>query len=84
MDIKLSHVVSRPSHSHYLVDCCLPDTTTTIVMCGDTLKGERVGVLAGHDNRVSCLGVSGDGVALCTGSWDSLLKVGLARRKMRL
>ena len=41
----------------------------------DTLKGERVGVLAGHDNRVSCLGVSGDGVALCTGSWDSLLKV---------
>lgn len=41
----------------------------------DTLKGERIGVLAGHDNRVSCLGVSGDGIALCTGSWDSLLKV---------
>ena len=43
----------------------------------DTLKGERIGVLAGHDNRVSCMGVSGDGVALCTGSWDSLLKVRL-------
>lgn len=43
----------------------------------DTLKGERVGVLAGHDNRISCLGVSGDGIALCTGSWDSLLKVSL-------
>ncbi|KAG1500109.1 hypothetical protein G6F52_012591 [Rhizopus delemar] len=41
----------------------------------DTLKGERVGVLSGHDNRVSCLGVSKDGMALCTGSWDSLLKV---------
>lgn len=41
----------------------------------DTLKGERIGVLAGHDNRISCLGVSGDGIALCTGSWDSLLKV---------
>ena len=41
----------------------------------DTLKGERVGVLAAHDNRVSCLGVSSDGNALCTGSWDSLLKV---------
>lgn len=41
----------------------------------DTLKGERVGVLAAHDNRVSCLGVSSDGMALCTGSWDSLLKV---------
>lgn len=41
----------------------------------DVLKGERVGVLAGHENRVSCLGVSADGAALCTGSWDSLLKV---------
>lgn len=41
----------------------------------DTLKGERVGVLAAHDNRVSCLGVSSDGNALCTGSWDSLLRV---------
>lgn len=41
----------------------------------DTLKGERVGVLSGHENRVSCLGVSADGMALCTGSWDSMLKV---------
>lgn len=41
----------------------------------DTLKGERVGVLAAHENRVSCLGVSGDGMALCTGSWDARLLV---------
>lgn len=41
----------------------------------DTLRGERVGVLSGHENRVSCLGVSSDGMALCTGSWDHLLKV---------
>jgi len=41
----------------------------------DTLKGERVYNLSGHDNRVSCLGVSSDGMALCTGSWDSLLKI---------
>ena len=41
----------------------------------DTLKAERVGVLSGHENRVSCLGVSSDGMALCTGSWDSTLKV---------
>lgn len=41
----------------------------------DTLKGERVGILAAHENRVSCLGISSDGMALCTGSWDSLLKV---------
>jgi hypothetical protein len=43
----------------------------------DTLKGERIGVLSGHDNRISCLGVSGDGIALCTGSWDSLLKASI-------
>ena len=41
----------------------------------DTLKGKQVVVLAGHDNRVSCLGVSADGMGLCTGSWDALLKV---------
>jgi guanine nucleotide-binding protein G(I)/G(S)/G(T) subunit beta-1 len=44
----------------------------------DTLKGERVGVLTGHENRVSCLGVSADGMALCTGSWDSTLRVSIS------
>lgn len=34
-----------------------------------------MGVLTGHENRVSCLGVSSDGMALCTGSWDSTLRV---------
>jgi len=28
-----------------------------------------------HDNRVSCLGVTPNGQALCTGSWDTLLKI---------
>lgn len=41
----------------------------------DTLKADRVGVLSAHENRVSCLGVSSDGMGLCTGSWDSILKV---------
>jgi len=41
----------------------------------DTLKGDRAGVLAGHDNRVSCLGVTDDGMAVATGSWDSFLRV---------
>jgi len=41
----------------------------------DTLSGKQVGCLAGHDNRVSCLGVAHDGMALCTGSWDSFLKL---------
>ncbi|MGH0127687.1 UNVERIFIED_CONTAM: hypothetical protein FKN15_021517 [Acipenser sinensis] len=33
------------------------------------------GVLAGHDNRVSCIGVNEDGMAAATGSWDSFLKI---------
>lgn len=32
-----------------------------------------MGSLSGHENRVSCLGVSNDGISLCTGSWDSLV-----------
>jgi len=41
----------------------------------DTQLGQMVQQLQGHENRVSCLGVSGDGKALCTGSWDTLLKI---------
>lgn len=41
----------------------------------DTLKGERVSVLSSHENRVSCIGISADGMGLCTGSWDSMLKI---------
>lgn len=37
----------------------------------DTTSGE----LQGHTNRVSCLGVSHEGHAICTGSWDNYLKV---------
>lgn len=41
----------------------------------DTLTGALVQQLAGHENRVSCLGVTKDGRALCTGSWDTTLKI---------
>lgn len=41
----------------------------------DVLRAERCGVLMGHENRVSCLGVASDGMAMCTGSWDTTLKV---------
>lgn len=41
----------------------------------DTITGTLSAQLVGHDNRVSCLGVSPDGRALCTGSWDTLLKI---------
>lgn len=39
----------------------------------DITRGEKVGSLVGHENRVSCLGVSNDGISLCTGSWDALV-----------
>lgn len=39
-------------------------------------KGTTAFTLAGaHDRHVSCIGVSPAGNALCTGSWDSVLKV---------
>lgn len=38
-------------------------------------SGRSLGVLAGHDNRVSCLGVTDDGMAVATGSWDSFLRI---------
>lgn len=41
----------------------------------DVTRGEKVGSLVGHENRVSCLGVSNDGISLCTGSWDSVVCV---------
>lgn len=41
----------------------------------DTQLGQLVEQLIGHENRVSCLGVTDDGKALCTGSWDTLLKI---------
>ncbi|KAG2318617.1 hypothetical protein Bca4012_055180 [Brassica carinata] len=45
----------------------------------DTLLGEVILDLGelqdSHKNRISCLGMSADGSALCTGSWDSNLKI---------
>jgi len=42
----------------------------------DTLLGiPMLRLLNGHEKRVSCLGVTKNGQALCTGSWDSLLKI---------
>ncbi|VDD75990.1 unnamed protein product [Mesocestoides corti] len=40
----------------------------------DTLKGKRIVILYGHENRVSALRTCPDGNAICTGSWDSTLR----------
>jgi len=42
----------------------------------DTLYGvPTLRLYGGHEKRVSCLGVNKNGKALCTGSWDTLLKI---------
>lgn len=41
----------------------------------ETLTGQKVTNLEGHENRVSCVGISSDGKALCTGSWDMMLRI---------
>ncbi|KNC84040.1 guanine nucleotide-binding protein subunit beta-1 [Sphaeroforma arctica JP610] len=41
----------------------------------DTLKTIKTAQIKAHERRVSCLGVSKDGMAICTGSWDNTLKI---------
>jgi guanine nucleotide-binding protein G(I)/G(S)/G(T) subunit beta-1 len=41
----------------------------------DTQTCSMAATLSGHENRVSCVDVAPDGKALCTGSWDQLLKI---------
>ncbi|KPM08154.1 WD domain containing protein 3 [Sarcoptes scabiei] len=41
----------------------------------DTLKCNRLCVLYGHENRVTCIRVSMDGTALASSSWDFSLKI---------
>jgi guanine nucleotide-binding protein G(I)/G(S)/G(T) subunit beta-1 len=41
----------------------------------DTLTAEMVQQLVGNEGRVSSVDVSADGLALCTGSWDTTLRV---------
>jgi len=76
------------SYTHDKILCGITSVATTIsgryIAAGyddfncyvwDTATGKQTACLSGHDNRVSCLGISSDGLALCTGSWDSFLKV---------
>uniref|UniRef100_H3CXZ5 Guanine nucleotide binding protein (G protein), beta 5b n=1 Tax=Tetraodon nigroviridis TaxID=99883 RepID=H3CXZ5_TETNG len=41
----------------------------------DVLKGTRLSVLFGHENRISRVRMSPDGTALCSASWDSTLRI---------
>lgn len=41
----------------------------------DAMRGEEISLLKGHKSFVSGVGVSGDGLAVATSSWDNMLKV---------
>ncbi|ODQ77638.1 hypothetical protein BABINDRAFT_172716 [Babjeviella inositovora NRRL Y-12698] len=41
----------------------------------DTLRTDAVGKLEGHSNRVNMVSCSPDGMAVCTASWDSTIKI---------
>jgi len=45
------------------------------VSAWDTLKGDKIYTLSGHQDRVSGVAVSPDGMALCTASWDHELRI---------
>mmetsp|Transcript_22820 Transcript_22820/g.26840 ORF Transcript_22820/g.26840 Transcript_22820/m.26840 type:complete len:360 (+) Transcript_22820:65-1144(+) len=48
---------------------------TTSPKSNETPAFQFTPVNGGHDNRVSCLGITPNGQALCTGSWDNILKI---------
>ena len=41
----------------------------------DTVTGTVAATLAGHDNDVAAVAVAPDGMSVCTGSWDTLVRV---------
>jgi len=47
----------------------------SVVHVWDTLLAQKIHALDGHEERVSCVSVSPDGLALCTASWDTTMKI---------
>lgn len=38
-------------------------------------QATQLGVLSAHENRIASIGVSGDGMSLCSGSWDAYIRI---------
>lgn len=69
LPLSLSHLFPPPGR---LLFAGYNDYTINV---WDVLKGTRVSVMFGHENRVSRVRVSPDGTALCSASWDNTLRV---------
>ena len=51
------------------------DTDSQQCLVWDTVTGTVAATLAGHDNDVSAVAVAPDGMSVCTGSWDTVIRV---------
>ncbi|CAH6719851.1 guanine nucleotide-binding protein subunit beta [[Candida] jaroonii] len=60
------------SRSGRLIYSCYSDFGCLI---WDSLKGEIIGAIGGHLNKVNQVSVAPDGIGVCTASWDSTIKV---------
>lgn len=60
------------SKSGRLMYACYTDLGCVV---WDILNTEVVGKLEGHTNRVTSVKTSPDGLAVCTGSWDTIMKI---------
>jgi guanine nucleotide-binding protein G(I)/G(S)/G(T) subunit beta-1 len=64
-----------PSASGRLIFCGHSDGSVYAFDVLSEKNGPAFTMSGAHERHVSCVGVSPDGNALCTGSWDSILKV---------
>lgn len=71
-------------------DAAVPVTSTVISKTGrfvfggcddytcrawDTVTGDLLQTISGHEGKVSCIGMAENGSALCTASWDTTIRV---------
>ncbi|XP_066943984.1 guanine nucleotide-binding protein subunit beta-2 [Macrobrachium rosenbergii] len=74
----------KPPTANSGFTCCGLSKSGRLVMCGsddncihlwDTMKGNHMGTLQGHENRITSLAVSESGLAFATCSWDMSVRV---------
>lgn len=73
---------TSPTGDHSFT-CCGLSISGRLLFCGsdknvhmwDILKVQHNGILSGHENRITSLSVSPNGMAMCTSSWDNFLRV---------
>ncbi|KAK9728648.1 WD domain, G-beta repeat [Popillia japonica] len=72
-----------PNQSSGFTSCGL-SVSGRLLFCGsddnnihmwDTLKSQHLGVLGGHENRITSLSVASSGIAIATSSWDQNVRV---------